>query len=118
MKTRNLYIGLLLLSLPFLQGLQCDKDVEPQPVEYEHNFKETATLSPYRLEYAVGDTIWLQVHIQGKKLLDENTGTRILFDSALFKSFAQAQLLFSDPFLGDGPFVHYIFPKGNFGIHQ
>lgn len=112
MKFKKFYPYLLLLALPFLQGTQCNKEVPDYNDNNEYNFKETVTLSPFGLDYHIGDTIWLRVNIQGKKLFDENTGTRVFFDSALFKSNAAAQLLFSDPFLGDGPFVHYLFPSG------
>lgn len=112
MKLKKVYPYLLLLALPFLQGTQCNKDVDQRYVENEHVFNETVTLAPYRLDYAVGDTLWLRVNIPGKKLLDEKTGTRILFDSSLFKSMAGVRLLYHDPFIGDGPFVAYIFPPG------
>lgn len=109
---RKFHAVLLLFSLPFLQGTQCDKDVDPQYTDAEYEFRESVSLSPYRLEYNVGDTIWLGVTIPEKKLFDEKTGTRVRYDSALFKSLAQAQLLYSNPFLGDGPFVQFLFPSG------
>lgn len=112
MKLRKLHAFLLLLSLPFLQGTQCDRYDGYEDIKPEHTFKENASLSPYRLAYNVGDTIWLRVNIPAKKLFDEKTGTRIFFDSALFKSYAQVQLLYSNPYLGDGPFARFVFPTG------
>jgi hypothetical protein len=116
MKLKNRSVFFLLLSLPFLQGTQCEKDVADLNEEAEHEFREAVSIFPYRLEYNVGDTIWLEVNIPNKKLFDERTGTRVRFDSALFKSYAQAQMLYSNPFLGDGPFVQYIFPSGVSGF--
>lgn len=112
MKQKNTYLILLLLSLPFLQGVDCGRYEGMPDIPYKHYFKEPVSLTPYQLEYTVGDTLWLRVNIPDKKLLDTLTGTRVFFDSALFKSLAQVQLLYSNPFLGDGPFAQFIFPTG------
>lgn len=112
MKRQKLPLLILLFSLPFLQGVDCKRYEGMPDIPYQHYFKETVALLPYQTDYRVGDTIYLQVHIPGKKLLDTLTGTRVFFDSALFKSFAQAQLVYNNPFLGDGPFVQFLFPTG------
>ena len=112
MKRSTLYLGLMLLAIPFLQGLQCDKYEGYADIEPEHRFKEKVSVLPYKLTYAVGDTVWLRVNIEGKRLFDEKTGTRVLFESALFNSMAQVQLLYDDPYIGDGPFARFIYPQG------
>lgn len=103
---------MLLLSLPFLQGLQCDKYDGYEDIPPEHNFSETIAVSPDKLTYSIGDTIWLRINIPDKKLFDENRGTRVLFESASFNSLAQVQLLYANPYVGDGPFVRFIYPQG------
>lgn len=112
MKIRQIPLAILLFTLPFLQGLQCDKYEGYEDVPPEHNFSESVSILPYRLTYTVGDTIWLRINIPNKKLFDENRGERILFESASFNSLAQVQLLYANPYVGDGPFVRFIYPQG------
>ena len=113
MKIGTINWVLLLISIPLLQGLQCDKDVagnhDDRP---QYLFKEKVAVQPYRLNYTIGDTIWLQVQIDGKRLFDENTFSRIKYDSVAFTSIAQVDLLYNDPFIGDGPFAQFAFPTG------
>lgn len=112
MKIRQIQLAILLFTLPFLQGLQCDKYDGYEDIPFEHNFSESVSILPYRLTYTVGDTIWLRINIPDKKLFDENKGTRVLFESALFNSLAQVQLLYANPYIGDGPFARFVFPQG------
>lgn len=113
MKIGKLYLGLLLVIIPFLQGLQCDKDVvgngDPRP---QYTFKEKVSVQPYKLNYSIGDTIWLDVNVAGKRLYDERTSQRVLYDSVAFTSIAQVDLLYNNPFIGDGPFAKLVYPTG------
>lgn len=77
-----------------------------------YDFKQNVTITPYQLNYTVGDTIWLNVNIPGKKLLDERTNTKVFFDSASFSAKANVSLVYNNPFISTGPFASFVFPTG------
>ena len=123
MKKKNVVIVTVLLFGILNIKFQCDKDYEGIAPETKYEFKESVTITPYKLVYKVGDTIWLVVNIPDKKLFDEKTNTRIFFDSASFTTIAQIDLLYNNPFIGTGPFASFVFPAGisaynNSGIAQ
>ena len=90
---------------------QCDKGVGIA-VPIDHTFAETVSITPYKLNYNVGDTFWVNLSIPGKRLFDTKTNTRVLYDSASFNSIAQVDLLYNNPFIANGPFARFIFPQG------
>ncbi len=105
-----------IICLFFLFGLinlktQCNRNA-PQPPDYKYTFTEEIAVTPYQLNYNVGDTIWLQLNVPGKKLYDAKTNARIFFDSASIVMAVSVNLLFNNPYVGDGPFATYIFPTG------
>jgi hypothetical protein len=112
MRSNTLIIGIIFLFGILNVNFQCGKEFDGVIPENEFEFKETVSISPYRLDYNVGDTIWLTVNIPDKKLFDEKTNTRVFFDSASFTSVAQVDLLYNNPFLTNGPFASFIFPTG------
>lgn len=105
-----LYLFLLLgvINLKF----QCEKGPYETYEPNKYSFKEKVSLTPYNLDYRVGDTIWLAVNIPKKELFDEKTNTKVFFDSAQFASLLQINLLYNNPFITTGPFASFIFPAG------
>jgi hypothetical protein len=89
---------------------QCNRDYIGIPPKY--TFKESVAITPYNLNYRVGDTVWLRVNIPEKKLFDEKTNTRVLFDSVNLSVRAQIDLLFNNPFISNGPFASFVLPTG------
>lgn len=112
MNSKNLIISLITLFAILNIKFQCGKEYDGTIPENKYEFREKVTISPYQLDYNVGDTIWLEVKVPGKKLFDEKTNTRIFFDSASFNTLAQIELLYNNPFVGNGPFASFIFPAG------
>ncbi len=110
MKKINLFT-IFLFAILSLQ-LQCDKGYDGMDIPEKYTFKEKVSISPYTLNYDVGDTIWLTVSIPGKKIFDEKTNTRVFYDSASFNTITQIDLLYNNPFIGNGPFASFIFPAG------
>ena len=60
----------------------------------------------------MGDSIYLQMYVPGKKFYDSKSDSKVFFDSASFNMGVFVSLQFNDPYVGDGPFVSFIFPKG------
>ncbi len=105
-----------ILSFFILLGIislktQCDRNVPASP-DYKYIFSEEISVTPYQLDYSVGDTIWMQLNVPGKKLYDSKSNSRIYFDSAGIVMSIPVMLLFNNPYVGDGPFVTFVFPKG------
>lgn len=90
---------------------QCNKNDVGLP-ETKYEFRQNVSITPYHLDYNVGDTVWLELSAPGKKLFDEKSNTQIVYDSVGFTSFAQIELLYNNPFVANGPFVSFIFPMG------
>ena len=111
MINKNLIIALILLFGILNIKTQCHKDEMAVP-EITHQFRQNVSITPYRLDYKVGDTIWLEVNALGKKLYDEKSNTTIVYDSVGFTSIAQVDLLYNNPFVVTGPLVSFIFPSG------
>jgi hypothetical protein len=110
MKPKRKILFVLLLAAISLK-FQCDKGAGMEvPIDY--TFAETVSITPYRLNYNIGDTFWINVIIPGKKLFDTKTSTKIFYDSASFNSIAQVDLLYNNPFIANGPFARFIFPQG------
>jgi hypothetical protein len=107
---KALIIFFLLMGLISIRT-QCNKDFDVGP-NYKYSFQEKASVSPYKLNYNTGDTIWIRINIPEKKLFDEITGTRVFFDSAGFTTNVQVFLLYNNPFIANGPFVKFIFSRG------
>jgi hypothetical protein len=112
MSTRKLIVPLLLLFALLNTKFQCDKGDAYQFPEIAYQFKEPVTITPYQLDYKVGDTVWLSVNIPDKRLLDTLTNTRVRYDSASFTTAAQVELLYNNPFIATGPFARFVFPPG------
>ncbi len=112
MTNKKLIVTIILLFGILNVKFQCDKGYDGIAPEIKYEFKERVRISPYNLDYKVGDTIWLLVDIPDKKLFDEKTNTKIFFDSASFTSIAQVDLLYNNPFIGTGPFAAFVFPAG------
>jgi hypothetical protein len=90
---------------------QCNKD-RLGPVPNKYQFEENASITPYKLNYIVGDTIWLKINVPNKKLFDVKSNARVLYDSINFTTTAQIDLVYNNPFVGTGPFAFFIFPLG------
>ncbi len=88
----------------------CRRDVEFPKGQYA--FKEQMSITPYQLNYNVGDTIWIDYAVPDKKLFDTITQTRVLYDSAAFNVSITAQLLYNNPFITTGPFATFVYPQG------
>ncbi|MEO9022596.1 MAG: hypothetical protein ABI237_19555 [Ginsengibacter sp.] len=101
----SLFFGLINLKL------QCNKDRQ-QPPDYKYQFSEKISVSPYRLNYHVGDTIMLQLDVPGKKLFDSKTNSEVYYDSVSFNIGVNVNLVFNNPYIGDGPFASFIFYPG------
>jgi hypothetical protein len=110
MKSRRIIVPIILLVGIMNMKVQCNRSYA-QPPTYKYTFKQIATITPYQLNYQVGDTIWLQFVAQGKKLFDEKTNTLVFYDSAMFVVNAQVDLLYNNPFISDGPFASFIIPQ-------
>lgn len=80
--------------------------------EIKYQFKQNVSITPYQQDYNVGDTIWLEVNAPGKKLFDEKSSTQIVYDSVGFTSIVQADLLYNNPLIANGPFVSFVFSTG------
>jgi hypothetical protein len=111
MKRNRIIVILCILFGLINLKTQCNKDY-PAPPGYKYSFQEKVSVTPYQLNYHVGDTVTLQLTIPGKKLFDSKTNTRVLFDSASFNIGVVVNLIFNDPYIGDGPFASFIFRPG------
>lgn len=112
MTSKKVFVVIALLFALLNVQLQCGKDYGGIAPEIKYEFRERVAITPYTLDYKVGDTIWLAVNIPDKKLFDEKTNEKIFFDSASFTTIAQVDLLYNNPFIGTGPFASFIFPAG------
>lgn len=111
MKRKKIIISLCILFAFVNLKTQCNKQDIALP-DYKYTFEEKITVVPYRLNYNVGDTIMLQLNAPGKKLFDSKTNSRIYFDSASFNIGVYVNLVFNNPYVGDGPFASFIFHPG------
>ncbi len=75
MKPKSTILFIILFAIISLK-FQCEKGVGVS-VPIENIFAETVSITPYKLNYNSGDTIWIIVNIPGKKLFDTKTNTRI-----------------------------------------
>jgi hypothetical protein len=103
---------LLLTAFVFIifTSTDCHRDVAFPKGQYA--FKEQMSITPYRLNYSIGDTIWIDYAVPDKKLFDTITQSRILYDSAAFNVNITAQLLYNNPFITTGPFATFVYPLG------
>lgn len=111
MKSRKIIVILFILFGFINLNLQCRKDFPPEPV-YKYFFQEKISVTPYRLNYNVGDTIIFRLNIPGKKLFDTQTNTNVFFDSASFSMGVNLTLLYNNPYIGDGPFASFFYSSG------
>lgn len=109
-RRKNIIILIIFFGLINLQT-ECGRNY-PAPPAYEYSFAEKIMIAPYQLDYNVGDTIQLQLDIPGKKLFDTKTNSLIFYDSVTFNIGVNVNLLFNDPYIGDGPFASFIFNPG------
>lgn len=96
MKTFNLLIVLSLIAATTM-FTQCGKD--RYPPDYQYYFKQSADITPYQLNYNKGDTIWVHVHIPGKKIYDTLSKQSIFYDSARIAANINVQLVYNNPFI-------------------
>ncbi len=111
MKTNKLTLTVIICFAFFGIKFQCGRDYL-EPIEEKYSFEEKISISPYNLNYNVGDTMWLNFNVPGKKLFDTKTSTRVFYDSANFHALARVSLLYNNPFIADGPVASFIFPTG------
>lgn len=103
------FIFIILFSLINIKT-QCNKD-RVTPPDYKYQFEEKISVTPYQLNYNVGDTIFFQLYVPGKKIYDSKTNSTVFFDSASFNMGVYVNLLFNNPYIGDGPFASFIYPR-------
>jgi hypothetical protein len=72
------------------------------PPDYQYYFKQPVDISPYKLNYNKGDTVWMQVHIPGKKLYDTLSKKTIFYDSASITANINVQLVYKNPYIVNG----------------
>jgi len=111
MKYKKIVIGFIILFGLINIKTQCGRQM-PQRPDYKYSFSEKMTASPYQLNYNEGDTIMLQLNVPGKKLFDTKTNARIFFDSASLPITVAVNLVFNNPYIGDGPFASFIYSQG------
>lgn len=102
------FIFIILFSLINIKT-QCNKD-RVTPPDYKYQFEEKISVAPYKLNYNVGDTIFFQLYVPGKKFYDSKTNSTVFFDSASFNMGVYVNLVFNNPYIGDGPFASFIYP--------
>src|SRR5665647_1691479 len=90
---------------------QCNKPYPIAPA-YEYTFLEKIAVTPYQLNYNVGDTIQLELNVPGKKLFDTKTNSLVFKDSISFNIGINVSLLFNNPYIGDGPFASFVYNSG------
>ena len=102
-------ISIILMGLINIHT-QCKRNDYTAP-DYKYSFKEKISISPYQLNYHVGDTVWFQLYVPGKKFNDTKTNTTVFFDSASINFDISCNLVFNNPYIGDGPFASFVFPQ-------
>ncbi|HEY5464187.1 MAG TPA: hypothetical protein VIJ95_13075 [Hanamia sp.] len=90
---------------------ECSRN-QPTPPDYKYQFQEKVSVTPYQLNYHVGDTIFFLLDVPGKKFYDSKTNSNVFFDSASFNMGVYINLVYNNPYVGDGPFASFIFPLG------
>ena len=99
MKTFKLIIILSFVAVTTMFSM-CGKD--RYPPDYQYYFKQPVDISPYQLNYNKGDTIWMHVHIPGKKLYDTLSKKNIFYDSATITAIINVQLVYKNPYIVNG----------------
>jgi hypothetical protein len=109
----RIFISLIILGLfVCTTAMQCYRNYPQTDIKGQYGFKEGADILPYRVNYNVGDTIWINLTIPGKRILDTISGLRIFYDSANFNSVVQVDLLYKNPFTVNGALADFVFPLG------
>ena len=90
---------------------ECNKN-RPAPPVFKYQFEEKVSVTPYQLNYHVGDTIFFELDVPGKKFYDSKSNATVFFDSASFNMGVYINLVYNNPYIGDGPFASFIFPRG------
>ena len=93
--------------------MECNKArVQNPDFIYKYQFQQKISIEPYQANYHVGDTIFFQMYVPGKKFYDSRSDSKVFFDSASFNMGVFVNLEFNNPYVGDGPFASFIFPPG------
>ncbi|MEO7801189.1 MAG: hypothetical protein ABIR81_04280 [Ginsengibacter sp.] len=111
MKIHRLTIIVIIFCGLINLNLQCDKQ-DVLPPDYQYTFIEKFSISPYQLDYNVGDTLWLDFNVPGKKLFDQKTNGRIFYDSASFVISISVDLIFNDPFIAYPENARFVYEPG------
>jgi len=93
-------------------AMQCYRNYPQNDIKGQYGFKEGADILPYQVNYSVGDTIWINLNIPGKRIFDTISGSRVFYDSVNFNSIVQVDLLYKNPFTVNGALADFIFPLG------
>jgi hypothetical protein len=109
---KTIIIALILLFGILNVKTSCYRERLDEIAQPRYEFRQDLSLTPYNLDYKVGDTIWFELNTPGKRLLDEKTNSLVLYDSAGFASMVVVDLLYNNPYVANGPFVSFIFPAG------
>ena len=111
--TLRIFIALIFLGLFVVTtSMQCYRNYPQNDIKGQYGFKEGADILPYQVNYNVGDTIWINLNIPGKRIFDTISGLRIFYDSVNFNSIVQVDLLYKNPFTVNGALSDFIFPLG------
>ncbi len=109
--SQRIFIALALVALTTIYT-QCP-DHTNEPGIAQQYFKEPLDITPYNLDYSVGDTVWLHVSIPGKILNDTIKHQQVHYDSAYFNTNLSAVLLYNNPLVADGSaFVSFVYTQG------
>ena len=111
--TRSLKIILALCLIALTNVyVDCNKNLHYFQAP-QHYYYEPLGITPYNLNYNVGDTVWLHVSLPGKMLYDTLTHQTMRYDSGYFGTNATVQLLYNNPFITDGtPFASFVYTPG------
>ncbi len=110
-RSLKLIIALSLIAVTNMY-VDCRKNA-PYPEAAAHYYFEPVSITPYQLNYSVGDTVWLHVSLPGKVLYDSVTKQQVRYDSGYFGASAGVQLLYNDPFVSnDSPLVSFVYTQG------
>lgn len=111
MKEKTFTALILVSTFIIIAGFQCYKD-PINDVKAEFAFKENTVITPYQVNYRVGDTLWLDLNIPNKRILDTISGSRVFYDSVNFNCIVRVDLLYNNPFVVNDPLADFIFPLG------
>lgn len=109
---QKIFIPLYFILTFIITGFQCYRGIDNNYGRGQYAFKENTQITPYRVDYNAGDTLWLDLTIPGKRIFDTISGSRVFYDSVNFNCTVQVDLLYNNPFVVNGPLADFIFPFG------